>query len=189
MYSDKHWFAFQVRVRSELKVAEALQYKVEEVFSPYQLKRKYYRGRMKVMPEVLYDGYLFCHLRSTEILPVLTTPGVKKVVCLNAKPAVIRDEEIENIRLLVDSKLPIDPHAEWRPGLVVKVLDGPLRGVSGVVVRSNSDQHLLITITLLNRSVMVQLDPLSICAVLDEAPSITKNLKGNASFGVSTVSH
>lgn len=189
MYSDKNWFAFQVRVRSELRVAEALQYKIEEVFSPYQLKRKYHRGRMKVMPEVLYQGYVFCHIRQTEILPVLTTPGVKEVVCMDAKPAVIHDEEIENIRLLVNSKLPINPHAEWRPGLNVRVLDGPLRGVSGVVVRSSSEQHLLITITLLNRSVMVQLDPLSVCAMLDEASSITQNLKGNTSFGVSTVSH
>src|SRR5205807_5573678 len=48
--------------------------------------------------------YLFCQMNSANTATVYSTPGVRRVVGLGAKPSSIPDHEIESLQILVRSR-------------------------------------------------------------------------------------
>ena len=56
------------------------------------------------------------------------------------------------------SRLPIEPVSELAPGLRVTVMQGPLRGLEGVLVREKAQSRLLLSVTMLNRAVSVEVE-------------------------------
>ncbi len=78
----------------------------------------------------------------------------------------VADSEIAAIRKLVRSELPIFPYPYLREGQRVRITDGPLADVEGIVVRGNPRKGLLVvSVELLRRSVAVHLD----CTMLEAA--------------------
>ena len=60
----------------------------------------------------------------------------------------------------------MSPHPFWRSGDIGRVISGPLAGVEGVVVKSKQFTRLILSINLLQRSVLLEIDPA--CVVLVE---------------------
>jgi len=79
---------------------------------------------------------------------------------------VVPDSEIEAIRKVVHSDLPVFPYPYLRAGQRVRITHGPLADVEGVLVRGNPKKGLfVVSVDLLRRSVAVQLD----CTLLEAA--------------------
>lgn len=89
-------------------------------------------------------------------MPILTVPGVMSVVSNGRIPVPLDEEEVESLKVLVQSKLPIGPHLFLQAGDRVRVSQGPLAGASGYIVRTEA-QRLVVSITLLQRAVAVEL--------------------------------
>jgi hypothetical protein len=58
----------------------------------------------------------------------------------------------------VASRLNAEPHSYLREGQRVKVSDGPLRGAEGLLVQKKGTLHFVISITMLQRSVSVEIN-------------------------------
>ena len=79
---------------------------------------------------------------------------------------VVPDSEIDAIQKLVRSRLPIFPYPYLREGQRVRITDGPLAEVEGILVRANPKKGLVVvSVELLRRSVAVQLD----CTLMEAA--------------------
>jgi transcription antitermination factor NusG len=75
------------------------------------------------------------------------------------KLAVIPDAEIDSIRTVVQSQLPVLPHPYLRAGQKVRIVHGPLAGTEGILLQTESDKGLLIlSVNLLQRSIAVKVD-------------------------------
>jgi transcription antitermination factor NusG len=128
------------------------------------------RGRVRVRGRVpLFRGYLFLRhaVDKATYLEVCRARGLVRLLGerwdhLEAIP----DSEIAAIQKLVGSELPIFPYPYLREGQRVRITDGPLADVEGILVRGNPKKGLLVvSVELLRRSVAVHLD----CTMLEAA--------------------
>jgi transcription antitermination factor NusG len=152
------WFALQVRARHEIGVAEYLKGKGYEWFLPLYKSKKRWSDRIKEVESPLFPGYLFCRLNPQNRLPILKTPGVTQIVGYNHVPIPVDEAEIHAIRTLVASGIPNQPCPFLEVGNRVRIESGALRGLEGVLMELKGKRRLVLSITLLQRSVAVEVD-------------------------------
>jgi transcription antitermination factor NusG len=156
------WFALQVRTRHEIGVAGFLEDKGYELFLPLCKCRKRWSDRIKTVEMPLFPGYLFCRFNPQERFPIVTTPGVIQVVGCNRLPVPVEESEILAIQTLVASGLPNQPWPFLAVGDRVRIESGPLCGHEGMLVQFKGNHRLVLSITLLHRSVAVEIDSVSV---------------------------
>lgn len=152
------WYALQVRSRYEISVARQLRGMGYEEFLPLYDCRKRWSDRVKQVQAPLFPGYLFCRFELQNRLPILKTPGVIQVVGSNRLPIPVDDDEIKAIQILATSGIPNQPCPFVRVGERVRIESGPLRGLEGVLVEIKGDRRLILSVSLLQRSVAVEMD-------------------------------
>jgi transcription antitermination factor NusG len=156
--STRDWFALRIRSRCEKTVAANLNEKGYEVFLPlYRCKRRW-SDRVKEIEEPLFPGYLFCRLDLQKRLPILVTPHVLRIVGTGKMPVPVDATEITALQSIVKSGLEARPWPFLRLGQRVRVLQGPLCGVEGTLVAFKRGHRLVVSVTLLQRSVAVEID-------------------------------
>jgi transcription antitermination factor NusG len=141
------------------KVASAtLRGKGYEEFLPLYDERRCWSDRVKSLARPLFPGYLFCRLDPSNRLPVLTTPGVMGIVSAGRIPIPVPEEEIEAVRRVLDSGLGAQPWPFLRAGSRVYIERGPLIGLEGIVTNADKVDRLVVSVSLLQRSVAVELN-------------------------------
>jgi len=101
----------------------------------------------------------------TARLTVLRIPGVVGFVTVGEWPAAVPTQEIAAIRTLVSSLLHYDPHPFFRPGMTVEVIRGPLASVRGRLIRKDRSASLVISVTLIQQAVAVEIDAADVIPV------------------------
>ena len=91
-------------------------------------------------------------------LGVLTAPGVMHFVTFQGRLAAIEDSEIRSLELGVAGGTGVQPHPYLREGRKVRVKRGPLMGAEGIVIRRKERFRLVLSIHLIMRSVMFEVD-------------------------------
>jgi transcription antitermination factor NusG len=91
-------------------------------------------------------------------LPVLMIPGVMQIVGTGNTPIPIEEHEIAAIQRVEKSGLSTMPWPYLRVGNIAKIEEGPLRGLSGIVIRIKSGLKLVLSVELLQRSIAVEID-------------------------------
>jgi transcription antitermination factor NusG len=156
--SDLPWFAVHVRTRHETAIASFLAAKGYEQFVPLYKFKKRWSDRIKVMDAPLFPGYLFCRFDPQYRLPILKTPGVIQIIGYNRIPTPIDETEINAIQTVIASGLQTQPWPFLTVGQEVRIESGSLRGLNGLVVKMKENHRLVVSVTLLRRSVAVEID-------------------------------
>jgi len=152
------WYAVRVRSNHERISALHLQDRGYQEFSPsYKIERRW-SDRKKEVEQFLFPGYVFCRLNPQQRLPVLSAPGVVGLVGCGKIPTPIPDEEIDRIHRMVQSGLLITPWPFLELGQTVLIEQGPLAGVEGILEEVKGKCRLVVSISLLRRSVGVEVD-------------------------------
>jgi transcriptional antiterminator NusG len=152
---SQSWIAVQTAPRHEKRVQERLAYKGYECFLPtYQSVRKWSDRRTKV--EVpLFPSYLFCRIAHNAHGPLITTPGIVRLVGAGRAPEPIEEGVIAAIHQAVEEGT-VEPCPYVNVGDRVRVTAGPLRGVEGILTRVQNQKRLIISVDLLMQSVSVE---------------------------------
>lgn len=152
------WFALHVRNRYEATVTAHLTAKGYEWFLPLEKSRRRWSDRFKEVEQPLFPGYVFCRFDPFSRLPILITPGVIGVVGAAKTPIAIEDSEIANLRTIVESGSPRQPWPFLQVGERARIEAGPLNGLEGILLGFKGSQRLILSVTLLQRSVAVEID-------------------------------
>jgi transcription antitermination factor NusG len=152
------WYALRVKSRCEKVVALMAENRGYEQFLPLYRCRRKWSDRRQEVEFPLFPGYVFCRLDATHRLPLLTIPGVVHMVGIGKTPAAIDDGEITAIQAAVQSGLTAEPWPFLEAGERVRLEDGPLTGLEGILVRADKQQRLIVSVTLLRRSVAVSVE-------------------------------
>jgi len=152
------WYAIRTRSRHEKLVHQQLGSRGVDSFLPTVDRRRRWKDRWKTVSFPLFPGYCFARFPYQDRLSVLTAVGVVQILGINGHATPVPDHEIEAVRLLVTSTLPLDPHPYLREGMEVEVVRGPLEGVRGVLVRKGSRARLVVAIHLIQQAASVELD-------------------------------
>lgn len=155
---DGSWYALAVKPRHEKSCAWMLRSKGLEDFVPLYRQRRRWSDRMKEVELPLFPGYVFCRFVCAQRFAVLSTPGVAAIVGAGNKPVAIGETEIESLRSVVRSGLSAEPCPFLEAGTRVKIIDGPLEGLEGILLEAKQQQRLVLSVALLRRSVAVEVD-------------------------------
>ena len=150
------WFVVRVKPQCEWKADVSLASRGFETFLPTCQKVVTPRSRKSIKP--LFAGYLFCRFDPRELLPVLTTPGVLHIICFGSNPIPVDEQEIFNLQTLSRVTQAIALWPKYEGGQDVVITNGPLAQVSGKVVREQGKTRLLVSISLLQRTVFCEIE-------------------------------
>jgi transcription antitermination factor NusG len=152
------WYAVEVRSRKEQLVASVLTQKDHECFLPLYQSRKVWSDRIKTSAVPLFAGYVFSRFDATHRLPILITPCVRSIVGTDNGPTPIDDSELEAIRIATQNGLSLEPCDHLQDGDRVVVTKGLLTGIEGSFVRYRGSDRLILSVSLIHRSVAIEID-------------------------------
>jgi transcription antitermination factor NusG len=157
--SSSSWYALRIRSKFEKLACAALRAKGFEEFLPLYKSRRQWSDRVKEVESPLFPGYLFCKIALQDgIGPILTTPGFISIVGIGNAPVAVPNEEITSIRLALQSGLPLERLPLVSVGSRVLIERGPLAGIEGIALTVHKKFTLIVSITLLQRSLAVEID-------------------------------
>jgi len=160
-----YWYCIHTRSRHEDAVYHRLSDKKFQAFLPKMEVWSKRRDRRKKIQKALFPGYLFVYenLNPRLGLEILKTPGVVKILGNEAGPVPVPDAQIESIKKVLNGKAAVSPFPYLKEGQLIRVVDGPLKGCEGFLVKIKEEKEkLVISIDLLRRSVSVEIESGSI---------------------------
>ncbi len=163
------WFAVRTAAGREKFVAAQFQNKGFDHFLPLYKSRRKWSDRTKELELPLFPGYLFCRFEVSNRLPILITPGVKLIVGYGKVPVPVSAAEIESLRRAVTSGAQAEPYPYLSVGQKVRIREGSMAGVEGILLQIKNAWRIVLSIELLRRSVLVELDRGVIAPVLSGA--------------------
>lgn len=144
-------------------VATVLRNKGYREFLPLYRTRRRWSDRIADIETPLFPGYVFCHFDVHDRrLPVVTTPGVLDIVGIGRAPVPLEDSEIAAIQAIVASGIAAEPWPYLAQGHRVHIRHGALAGVEGIFIEARGRHRLVVSVALLQRSVMVEMDSSSV---------------------------
>jgi transcription antitermination factor NusG len=156
------WFAVKVRARSEDVAAQLLRAKGYDCLLPTYLERRRYSDRVKDVQLALFPGYVFCQFDPIYRLPVVTTPMVQEVVSFGRMACPVAEDEVRAIQQIIASRSLARPWPYLRAGQKVRIEEGPLKGIEGLLVNERGRDRLVVSVHLLQRSLAVEIERYSV---------------------------
>lgn len=156
--SNLAWYAIAVRGHQEMSIAASLGGKGFESFVPTYRTCRGVAQRARWEDRALFTGYVFCRIDLTKRLPILITPGVINIVGIGKEPVPVSDAEIQALQMVANTTLNREPWPFPIASQAVRVVRGPLTGVSGTVISHRGGHRLVLSVTLLQRSMAVEID-------------------------------
>jgi transcriptional antiterminator NusG len=158
------WYAVHTRSRHEDRAYLGLIQKSVNTFLPKMEVWSKRKDRKKKILIPMFPGYLFVELLSldNEIkVNILKTFGVVRLLGKprSAEPIAIPDDKIDAIQRIVRSKVEVQQFQYPKVGEPARIIDGPFKGVEGLVLKTDYAKELFIVgIELLQRSVAIKLE-------------------------------
>ena len=157
-YTEPHWYAAYICANHEKRVAIQLAQRSVEHFLPlYETVRRWKDRRMR-MQLPLFPGYVFVRLALVNRLQVLQVPSVVRLVGFNGHLSPLPGEEIEGLKNSLAGGLRAEPHPFLTAGRRVRIKAGPLGGREGILLRKKGNFRVVISIDLIQRSMIVDVD-------------------------------
>jgi transcription antitermination factor NusG len=153
-----NWFVLQVRSRWENTTATLLQGKGLETLLPTYTTKRRWSDHSKQVEAPLFPGYVFCRFDVHNRLPVLITPGVISVVGRGKIPVAVDESEILAIQTVIRSGIKAEPWPYLEVGDRVRIKDDVFDGIEGILTSFKGSQRVVISVTLLRRSVALEID-------------------------------
>ena len=159
------WYAAYTSANHERRVAIQLGERSVEHFLPvYESLRRWKDRRVKLQLP-LFPGYVFVRMALQERLRVLQVPGVARLVGFGGLPTALPEEEVATLRSGLALGVRAEPHPYLTVGRKVRVKNGPLAGLKGVLLKRKKRARLVVSVELIQRSVAVEVEEADLAAI------------------------
>ncbi|HUO33979.1 MAG TPA: UpxY family transcription antiterminator [Candidatus Acidoferrum sp.] len=157
---SRRWYAIWTRSRHEKKVTSLLHERGWEAFLPLTPEVHWWSDRRKIVDVPLFPGYTFLHAALTPQIraAIACSPGVVSMIGWNGVPLPIPERQIESVRTLLARRICLRPYQFLPAGTRVRIRGGSLEGIEGVFVGGGSERNLVVSVELIQRSVVMRLD-------------------------------
>jgi transcription antitermination factor NusG len=152
------WYGIRTKSNHERLAAAVLDSKGYEQYLPVYRSRRRWSDRVVEKDQPLFPGYVFCRFDARKPFPIVSTPGVVSVVGFGNELAPISDTEIEAVQTLLHSGLATEPCPFLHEGQRIRVKRGSLEGLEGILLKKKTDWRIVVSVTMLQRSVAVEID-------------------------------
>lgn len=156
--SQPAWYAAYTRANHEKHVAEQLIRRGIECYLPLYDSVRCWKDRRIRLSLPLLPGYLFVRIAFRDRLRVLEIPSVVSLVGFGRGPVSLDEAEVESLRSALTGGLSARPHPFLNTGHRVRVKQGPFEGLEGIIVRRKGEFRLVVSFSLIQRSIYVEVD-------------------------------
>jgi transcription antitermination factor NusG len=172
------WYAGYTAARHEKRVAEHfLQREVEHFLPLYETIHRWNNGRHRVQLP-LFPGYIFVRLALQHRLRVLEVPGFVRLVGFNSLPCPLPEADIKKMMEALNKGVLAEPYPYLTAGTRVEIRNGPLQGMTGILVRRHNKCRVVISVDLIMRSMIVEVEAGDVIPVGRSAFSIGQDRLG-----------
>jgi transcription antitermination factor NusG len=130
-----------------------------ERYLPLVAQERQWHDRRRVVEFPLFPGYVFVRVSPHEIVDVTCVPSVVSMVMADGRPALVSEQEIENVRRYATAISEIgedpEPHPLVDVGHRVIVSEGPFSQIEGTVVEIRGGSRIVIGIAALGQGFVV----------------------------------
>jgi transcriptional antiterminator RfaH len=155
---ENKWYAIYTNPRAEKLVYQRLLEEEIETFLPLQKTFRVWSDRKKLIEKPLLPSYLFVNTTPKHFPQLYKIKGIVKLVSFEGKPVSIPKNQIDNLRLLVNSDARIEVTSEnFAQGDNVEVVSGSLVGLTGELIRIGSKNRVVIRIDRLDQNLVVKI--------------------------------
>lgn len=154
----KHWFAVFTVPRHEKQVEKYFRVREIESFLPLtRVGRRWKNGSKGIVELPLFPSYTFVRIGCGGRVPVLSVPGVLSIVGGGQKSMSISDSYIHFLQKgLQEGK--IEPHPYLTSGTKVRIRNGVMAGVEGILLRKKNDFRVVLTLEMIMKSVKIEVE-------------------------------
>jgi transcription antitermination factor NusG len=146
-----------VRANQEKMTAQRLASHEVQHYLPCYRSVRQWKDRRVTLAVPLFPGYVFVRLPYRERARVLSLPNVVSLVGGRNAPAIVSADEIDCIRRGVQFGNAA-PHPSLVAGQRVMITSGALRGMQGILLRSQNNTRVVVAIDAIARSFAVEVD-------------------------------
>lgn len=150
---ERKWWAVYTKPRQEKALARDLADKGVPMFLPLVAKQSLVRGRRVRSEFPLFTSYIFAFCDAQERIVTLDTKRVVQMVAATDQAAMTQD--LRNIHSLVAAGAPLTVEARLQPGQRVRVKNGALKGVEGIIVSRRGEDRLVVAVEFLQQGVSI----------------------------------
>lgn len=150
------WYAIYTHPRAEKQVYTRLVEIGVETFLPLQKTYRQWSDRKKLVEKPLLSSYVFVKVIQKEFPKVYRTNGVVKFVSFEGQPVSIPQNQIDNLRLLVNSDAEIEVSSEkFAQGDQVEVISGSMTGLTGELIKIGGKNRVIVRIDKLEQNILL----------------------------------
>jgi len=158
-YEPQNWYALQTRARHEKTVFHRLRERGITAYLPLVSEVRSWSDRKKTVEFPLFSCYVFARLMPAREgqLAGLRVDGVLGLVGARTQGTSIPDEQIDAVRRVVEERLQWRSHPFLRIGRRVRIRNGALQGVEGILVSRSGEDTFVLSIDAIQRSLAVRI--------------------------------
>lgn len=154
----RQWYVLKTNPQAEKKVFERLKLAEFDSFLPCYIIIRQWSDRKKKVSVSLIPSVVFIHCESKELVKTYEIPGANGILNFLGKPAVVKDFEIENLKILLtswDDEL-VKPILESiEDGVLVEIVRGPFKGLLATSVICKGNHRVIVNIESLGSNFVV----------------------------------
>jgi transcription antitermination factor NusG len=163
------WYIVYTRHHHERAVYERLRQKGIEAYLPWAMIWRQGKGGPRQATVPLFPRYIFvrCYLEMYTHLELITLPGVIRLVeDTQGQPLEAPEAEMRVLQQLSGAGVPLERGPYPPEGESVRVVQGPLQGILGVL-RAGAPTTLLVPVPSLRASVAVSIGHTQVAPMAD----------------------
>ena len=153
------WIAVYTKSRHEKMVIQELEKINIEAYCPMFKERRQWSDRKRWVEFPLFRSYLFAKIELKNSLYILQTTGVHHIVKFQGNISIIPNEIIQNIKSMIYGGITVEQVDYFVKGDEVIVVDGPLKGIEGIVVNIKNENKLVLKVSAIQQAIAVQIHP------------------------------
>ena len=154
------WYAVYTRPRFEKQAFQRLQEQGIDAYLPLIKTMRQWSDRKKMVEIPLFSSYVFVNIDRRHYDQVLQTHGVVKYITFEGKAATIPPDQIDNLRIIVDSNAEVETTWEaQKKGDRVTVTAGSLKGLTGELISYGDRKKVLVRIDSIDQNLVVEVHP------------------------------
>ncbi|WP_069863635.1 transcription/translation regulatory transformer protein RfaH [Pseudomonas citronellolis] len=152
--TEKQWYLIQCKPRQDMRALEHLERQGYQCLSPKCQVERLQKGKLQLLNEPLFPGYLFIYLDRIEDnwLPIRSTRGVNQIVSFGELPTPIPNKIINQ---LLQRDMAIAP--ALMAGDRVRINDSNFQGIEAIFLARDGAERILVLLTLLQREIVTSI--------------------------------
>jgi len=179
VYTETLWYAGYTAARHEKRVAQHFVQRGVEHFLPlYETIHRWNNGRHRVQLP-LFPSYIFVRIALRDRLRVIEVPGFVRLVGFSGLPCPLPEADINKMMQALNKGVLAEPYPYLTVGTRVEIRNGPLQGMTGILLRRQNKCRVVISVDLIMRSMVVEVEAGDVVPVRNSSFSVVPSAAGN----------